>query len=159
MTTQDELAALVALQPWNDTFADMLFEWWYCDADKSWAEAEAEVKRVRGPALAAHWLAEAARELSRDGKYTGRLYARILGAVQLSPGMGARVITIEGTAAPELHNHTATAMEPYWAGLLITVGAEWVVATVKQIAAEWHPETLALVTARRPVRKRGRRPD
>ena len=100
MTNQEAHVALVDQQTRNDTFADMLFEHVYCDCDRSWTEAEAEVKRIREPALRSWQLAEAARAMSPKGKFRGRLRGRIEHAIGAVRHYYDSIMVVEGDSAP-----------------------------------------------------------
>lgn len=133
MNQGEEFAELLRMDPRNQTWIDMMFEWYYCDADLSWAEAEAEVERVRVPALRAKELVEATHLISGKGRLAVALRFHALHAAHCPVAECVTVTLVEGNAEPLDVSNFESLHDPYWGQFCVTVGARWIKATAERI--------------------------
>lgn len=155
MTSTQDLIDLVELNPTCDTYAGMLYDHLFGDRDMTHTEATQHVERVRGPALRAWQMAEAARELAPRAKCRGRLLARIAQAVGEIYNYTELVMLVEGTAAPLVVGAPDGYPGVEFGSLAVTVGAEWVLKCVAQTREEWAAYEAARLTPRAKRRRRG----
>jgi hypothetical protein len=155
MTTRQDLIDLVELQPWNQTFADILHEYLVFDEDMTWSEGLRHVEQVRVSALREWQLQQARTELMPRARYRGRIHARMKAVISVMWSYTELIIVVEGdsdpmvVALPDGHPEAANS------DLAITVGAAWVLATVVQIKEEWASYQAARKSSGLGRRKKG----
>jgi len=155
VTTVQDLIDLVELQPWNQTFADLLHEYLTFDCDMTWAEALKHVEQVRQPALRKWQLFQASCHLSPKSKVSGRLRARMAAALDVSVGFSEPIVLVEGGSAPKLTPVPDGVPDQYWSTAIVAVGAVWVLDTVAQIRTDWEVSQSVPTTRKARRRRRG----